>query len=68
MRWVLHRRGVSDVPGLYLLGLTWQYTRGSALLGFVADDAAHLAEQIAAHAEPGRPIRIAAASPAAPAE
>ena len=25
-----HRRGVTDVPGLYLLGLTWQYTRGSA--------------------------------------
>ena len=29
------------VPGLYFLGLPWQYTRGSALLGFVADDAAY---------------------------
>ena len=29
-------------------GLSWQYTRGSALLGFVADDAAYLAEQIVA--------------------
>jgi putative flavoprotein involved in K+ transport len=28
-----HRRGVTDVPGLYFLGLTWQHTRGSALLG-----------------------------------
>jgi putative flavoprotein involved in K+ transport len=45
---VVHRRGVTDVPGLYFLGLSWQYTRGSALLGFVADDAAHLADQITA--------------------
>ena len=35
-----HHRGVTDVPGLYFLGLTWQYTRGSALIGFVKDDAA----------------------------
>ena len=55
---VVHRRGVTDVPGLYFLGLSWQYTRGSALLGFVADDAAYLAERIAARAQgtrnPGR--------------
>jgi putative flavoprotein involved in K+ transport len=44
---VVHRRGVSEVPGLYFLGLSWQHTRGSALLGFVADDAAYLANQIA---------------------
>jgi putative flavoprotein involved in K+ transport len=44
---VVHRRGVTDVPGLYFLGLSWQHTRGSALLGFVNDDAAHLAERIA---------------------
>jgi putative flavoprotein involved in K+ transport len=43
---VVHRRGVTEVPGLYFLGLSWQYTRGSALLGFVNDDAAYLAEQI----------------------
>lgn len=42
-----HRRGVSDVPGLYFLGLSWQHTRGSALLGFVADDAAFIAGRIA---------------------
>ena len=29
---VLHRRGVTDVPGLYFLGLTRQHTRGSAWL------------------------------------
>jgi putative flavoprotein involved in K+ transport len=46
---VTHRRGVTEVPGLYFLGLTWQHTRGSALLGFVNDDAAYLAGHIAAH-------------------
>jgi putative flavoprotein involved in K+ transport len=44
---VLHRRGLTDVPGLYFLGLSWQHTRGSALLGFVNDDAAYLADRIA---------------------
>jgi putative flavoprotein involved in K+ transport len=43
-----HRRGVTDVPGLNFLGLTWQWTRGSALIGWVKDDAAFLAERIAA--------------------
>jgi len=44
-----HRRGVTDVPGLYFLGLTWQYTRGSALIGWVRDDAEFIGEQIATH-------------------
>jgi len=47
---VVHARGVTEVPGLYFLGLSWQHTRGSALLGFVADDAAHVAAHVAAHA------------------
>jgi putative flavoprotein involved in K+ transport len=46
---VVHRRGVSEVPGLYFLGLSWQHTRGSALLGFVNDDATYLADQVQAH-------------------
>jgi putative flavoprotein involved in K+ transport len=46
-----HRRGVTDVPGLYFLGLSWQYTRGSALLGWIKDDAEFIAEQIDAFAE-----------------
>jgi putative flavoprotein involved in K+ transport len=45
----LHRRGVTAVPGLYFLGLQWLYTRGSALLGWVQEDARHIADQIAAH-------------------
>jgi putative flavoprotein involved in K+ transport len=41
-----HRRGVTDVRGLYFLGLSWQSTRGSALLGWVKDDAEFIATQI----------------------
>lgn len=41
------KRGVTSSPGLYTLGLTWQHTRGSALLGWVGGDAAFIAEQIA---------------------
>ncbi len=46
-----HRRGVTDLPGLYFLGLTWQHTRGSALIGWVKDDAEFIAERIAAYEE-----------------
>ncbi|HEX5557187.1 MAG TPA: NAD(P)/FAD-dependent oxidoreductase [Gaiellales bacterium] len=50
---VRHRRGVTDHPGLYVLGLAWQHTRGSALLGLVADDARYLSEQVVARARAG---------------
>jgi putative flavoprotein involved in K+ transport len=43
------------VPGLYFLGLSWQHTRGSALLGFVNDDAAYLAERIASRYQQDEP-------------
>lgn len=52
---VIHERGVTQVPGLYFLGLSWQHTRGSALLGFVHDDAAYLAGQISTHVHATRP-------------
>ena len=45
---VIHQRGVTQAPGLYLIGMYWQYTRGSALLGWVKDDAEYLAERIEA--------------------
>jgi putative flavoprotein involved in K+ transport len=48
---VRHRRGVTDVPGLYFLGLSWQHTRGSALIGWIKDDAEFIAEQIDVFAE-----------------
>jgi len=41
-----HRRGVTRIPGLYFLGLAWQHTRGSALLGWVKDDAELIATKI----------------------
>jgi putative flavoprotein involved in K+ transport len=44
---VVHRRGVTSSPGLYFLGLPWQHTRGSALLGWVKDDAEYIARRIA---------------------
>jgi putative flavoprotein involved in K+ transport len=48
-------RGVTPSPGLYTLGLTWQHTRGSALLGWVGNDAAYLAEQIESNPQRGQP-------------
>jgi putative flavoprotein involved in K+ transport len=48
---VQHRRGVTDVLGLYFLGLSWQHTRGSALIGWVRDDAEFIAKQITDFAE-----------------
>ena len=53
-----HRRGVTDAPGLYFLGLTWQYTRGSALIGWVKDDAEFIAEQIKDFPETKRPTDV----------
>jgi putative flavoprotein involved in K+ transport len=44
---IVHHRGVTRVPGLYFLGLSWLHTRGSALLGWVGRDAEHLANHIA---------------------
>jgi putative flavoprotein involved in K+ transport len=56
---VVHRRGVTEIPGLYFLGLSWQHTRGSALLGFVNKDAAYLADQIATHHRASAQQRLA---------
>jgi putative flavoprotein involved in K+ transport len=53
-----HRRGVTDVAGLYFLGLSWQHTRGSALLGWVKDDAEFIAAQIAAAGTEGARERV----------
>lgn len=67
---LVHRRGVTASPGLYFVGLTWPHTRGSALIGFVKDDAEYIAREISAfrpddHAEPAAelaPARGAGAS------
>lgn len=60
-----HRRGVTTSPGLYFIGLTWQHTRGSALIGFVKDDAAYIAERIRADRPPATPSDREAVGPAA---
>jgi putative flavoprotein involved in K+ transport len=57
---VLHRRGVTDHRGLFFLGLTWQHTRGSALLGWVKDDAEFIAERIAANTDDRRHAKVEA--------
>ena len=57
-RAVVHERGVTQVSGLYFLGLSWQHTRGSALLGWVGRDAEYLGgrivERVAAQREASR--------------
>jgi putative flavoprotein involved in K+ transport len=45
---VLHHRGITEVPGMSFIGLPWQHTRGSSLLGFVQHDAAWLVNRITA--------------------
>jgi putative flavoprotein involved in K+ transport len=43
-----HHRGVTSVPGLFVLGLPWQHTWGSGRFAGVARDARHLAPRVAA--------------------
>jgi putative flavoprotein involved in K+ transport len=44
----IHHEGITDVPGLAFLGMPWQHSRGSALLGWVGRDAARLADRLGA--------------------
>ncbi len=56
---IIHRRGVTDAPGLFFIGLTWQHTRGSALIGFVGEDAAFIAGRIGSQLETrAGPVRM----------
>jgi putative flavoprotein involved in K+ transport len=64
---VVHDRGVTSSPGLYFLGLTWQHTRGSALLGWVKDDAQYIAERIAQFRSAGVGAAVLSSAGAAPA-
>ena len=40
----IHRRGITNQEGLFFLGLPWQHSRSSALLGGVGADAKYLAD------------------------
>ncbi|MFD5750481.1 MSMEG_0569 family flavin-dependent oxidoreductase [Streptomyces sp. NPDC127033] len=44
----MHRRGVTNSPGLYFLGLPWQFTWGSGRFESVGRDAEFLADHIEA--------------------
>lgn len=43
---MIHERGVSPVAGLYYIGLPWQTSRGSALLGWVKYDAQKIVSHV----------------------
>ncbi|AGZ43462.1 MSMEG_0569 family flavin-dependent oxidoreductase [Actinoplanes friuliensis] len=43
-----HDRGVTSCPGLYFLGLPWQWTWGSGRFAGVARDAGYLADRVTA--------------------
>jgi putative flavoprotein involved in K+ transport len=42
-----YRRGVTDLPGLYFVGLHWMHTQGSGLFYGVARDAEHVVQYLA---------------------
>jgi putative flavoprotein involved in K+ transport len=46
----VHRRGITAIPGLSFLGLQWLYKRKSSFFYGLEEDAAYLAEHIAARA------------------
>jgi putative flavoprotein involved in K+ transport len=52
---IRHRGSVTPVPGLYVLGLPWQRSAGSALIGYVGNDAAQLGGLIRSQAVRGEP-------------
>jgi putative flavoprotein involved in K+ transport len=51
-----HRRGVTAAPGLYAIGLKFQYRRRSTFIDGAHEDAAYLVDHIAARC-PRRPVR-----------
>ncbi len=43
---IVHERGVTDVPGVYVVGLPWLYTWGSGRFSGIARDTEYLAELV----------------------
>jgi putative flavoprotein involved in K+ transport len=41
-----HERGVSPVPNLYFIGRSWQWSRGSALVTGVGEDAKYVVDKV----------------------
>ena len=50
----VHIHGITDVPGLYFLGLQWLSKMSSSFLSGVGDDAARLADHIASRGKKAR--------------
>jgi len=46
---IQHRRGVTEVPGLYAIGLRFQYRRNSTFVDGARHDAGYLADKITAN-------------------
>ena len=45
------KRGVTEIPGLYFIGLPWMHTRSSATLGGVGKDAQYLSKCISQYSK-----------------
>ncbi len=45
----IHQQGISNMKGLFFIGLPWLHTRGSATLGGIKKDAEFLANYISTH-------------------
>ncbi len=43
---IVHHRGITNVKGLYFIGLPWQYRRGSGILQGVGFDAKYIVEHL----------------------
>jgi putative flavoprotein involved in K+ transport len=54
---IRHSRGVTEVPGLYAIGLRFQYRRSSTFIDGARHDAAYLADAIAAGGQTGAGTR-----------
>ncbi|MFY3790284.1 flavin-containing monooxygenase [Ureibacillus sp. MALMAid1270] len=46
---IIQNRGISNLKGLYFIGLPWQYRRGSAILQGVGFDAKYIVEHLKTH-------------------
>ena len=54
----MQKRGVTRFDGLYFLGMPWLHNRKSGILFGVGDDAAYLAENIAARSTARVPVEV----------
>jgi putative flavoprotein involved in K+ transport len=55
-----HRRGVTNEPGVYFVGLPWLHTWGSGRFSGVKRDAFHIADQIEVYARDRKTVGVIA--------